>query len=254
MGDDELTVVAWNVRQGGGRRSQGIADALIALGADVAVISEHRPSGDLAARLKDAGYAEQVGGDDPSGGHTGLLIAGRREFAKLPEADRVRYGSSRDRHRVQHARVGGYDLLGCYIPGLSGGADRKRAFWQFLVDIGAPALADQQALILGDLNTGLHYRDELGATLYCADLHAQLEEDGWRDAWVEMHPTERPPGSWYSQRVHNPFRLDHVLMSPKVGRPLRVDYPSVLPDGAPLRGKGGLSDHLPVLISLPTAG
>ncbi len=89
------------------------------------------------------------------------------------------------------------------------------------VNTWAPQI-DQAHCSAGDLNTVLHYRDELGATLQCPhDQHAQLEAAGWRDAWIERNPTRRPLGTWFSPGYSNPFRFDHASLSPTAPRTRR---------------------------------
>lgn len=227
-----LTVVAWNVRQGGGSRCPAIAAAIVGLGGDVVVISEHRSTGrgNLAAHLRDRGFVHQIGGEDPRDGHTGVLVASRH----MIEAGQIRFDSAEDGHRLQHVVTKGWHLLACDIPGYRRGSDRKQRYWQFLVDGAAPTLVDKRAVVIGDLNTGLHHRDELRATLKCHEHMSALEASGWRDAWGELHPDERPPGSWFSPKYGNPFRLDHALLSPAAPQALSISYRTGLSDGTVL--------------------
>lgn len=246
-----LRVVGWNVRQGGGtKRSPGIVAALHALGANVVVVSEHRATGAgrLSERLHDGGWTFQLGGIDPAGSHAGLLIASDRP---LTQGELV-FPDEADGHRLTHTRVDGWELLGAYLP-VGGAADlpRKQACWRYIVDVAEPFLRDRRALLIGDLNTGLHYRDELGATFTCSEEMAVLYQRGWVDGWVSLNPTRRPPASWWSPQPHsNPFRLDHALLSPSASRPIAVTYRQVLPDGTELCGAGALSDHAALEVDL----
>lgn len=242
-----LKVVAWNVRQGGGGRAPRLADAVRTLSPDVVMISEYRHISrhGLAERLAAAGLGHQVESPDPRDGYTGMLICSRHQI----DTGDVAFDSVTDGHRFCHFVVKGWDLVSSYIPGMKAEANRKEKYWQFLVNEAGPALAERRCLIAGDLNTGLHYRDELGATLACSELMQELFDAGWRDAWVERNRIARPPGTWIST-AGNPFRLDHALLSPKSPRARNVDYPVVI-GGEGVLGPGGLSDHLPVVISLP---
>ena len=129
--------------------------------------------------------------------------------------------------------------------------ERKPAFWRFLVNDVEPVLRDVPAVVVGDLNTGLHYRDEPGATLVCAAEMAEFETRGWRDGWISRNPLARPPATWWSPQAKTPYRLDHALVSPASPRLRHVDYPERLDNGTPFVGPGGLSDHLPLVIDLP---
>lgn len=242
-----LKVFAWNVQQGGGGRIPRIVAAIESENPDVVVISEPRAGGSncIASRLEDAGYVEQQGGEDPSGSaYAALLIASRSPF----EQGDVAFSSEADGHRFQHVKVNDLDLVGLYIPGIGAPDRRKQKFWDFLADEAAPKLVGRKAMLIGDLNTGLHYRDELGATLHCSEQFQTLLDAGWVDAWVDRNRKERPPGTWISNDG-NPFRLDHALVSPMAGRAKSVAYPAEL-NGEPVFGENRLSDHLPVVVEL----
>jgi exodeoxyribonuclease III len=241
-----LTVTAWNVRQGGGERAQRIVDAIATLQTDVAILSEWRANArnGLAARLEAAGFVHQVARPDPLGKYASILVASRRRIEVGP----IVYTDVDDGHRFCHVVVDGWSIGGAYIPGHEDWNDRKQRFWSFILATWAEQVAGP-ALLCGDLNTGLWYRDEPGATLCCHDQHAALEHAGWRDAWIERNRQARPPATWFSP-TGNGFRLDHALLSPNAPRSRRVDYPREIGDASVL-GRGGLSDHLPLVISLP---
>jgi exonuclease III len=244
-----IRVVAWNIRQGGGKRCGTIVKAFTSLGTDVAVISEYRHNDRwaIAERLSTIGFTHQVTGADPLGGYAGLLIASRFPL----EAGPVVYACAVDGHRFAHVVVGQWNICGAYIPGSEPPRERKPAFWRFMLDEVEPAIREVPAVVVGDLNTGLHYRDEPGATFVCAAEMAEFEKRGWHDGWISRNPSARPPATWWSPQARKPYRLDHSLMSPASPRVRHVDYPERLDDGTRLAGSSGLSDHLPLLIDLP---
>lgn len=245
-----LVIVGWNVRQGGGARCRDIVRALGDLETDVAVISEHRATGRgrLEELLAEQAYVHRLGGEDPTGGHTGLLVASRRPMDVGP----ITFDSALDGHRFRHVTVAGWQLACCYIPGSEPDSSRKQDFWQFLLDVAEPALRSAPAVLIGDLNTGMHYRDEPGATFACSEALVELEHRGWTDAWISRNPQKRPPASWWSPGHRTPYRLDHALLSPASRRATCVDYPTSLDSGALLGGKDALSDHTPLVLTLPT--
>lgn len=196
--------------------------------------------------MTDAGYERQIGKPDPVGGYAGLLVASKRPI----QAGGIVYDDPTDGHRFQHIEVTGtpWVIGAAYIPAHERDTDRKRRYWDFIVNTRAPQTT-QPALLCGDLNTGLHYRDELGATLQCQDRRSQLEASGWRDAWIEKNPRRRPPGTWFSpgydNRSGSNMRFSaRTLLEPAASttRP-RSTTKRVL-------GKGGMSDHLPVVVEL----
>jgi exonuclease III len=105
-------------------------------------------------------------------------------------------------------------------------------------------------LLIGDLNTGLHYRDEPGATFDCSEAMVELQQRGWTDAWIEQGRGKRPPASWWSPGYKTPYRLDHALLSPVSSRATTVEYPTHLDGDRMLCGRGALSDHTPLVVTL----
>jgi len=248
-----VKIVAWNVRQGGGPRASRIVDAIVRLRPDVVLITEYRETGRARLReLLDAhGYAATHCTPDPRGGYEALLLA-----ASTPvELGEVTYNAADDGHRFLHVTLPrfGWEIGAAYVPNAAPRSTAKQEMWSFLTDTAAPALRHRRAVLIGDFNTGLHYRDETGKTFVCADDMQRLLDSGWRDAWACTHPRElRPPSSWWSN-AGNGFRLDHCFMSPAAPEPTSVEYAAEL-DGSLLGGRGGLSDHSPLIIDLNTPG
>lgn len=246
-----MRVLAWNIRQGGGRRRQAaIAEYVRSVDADVVVISEYNPEvrDDLAQRLAD----RYVAVDHPAGfgsGHTNVLVLTAGEHSLR---DELAPWTGPDAHRLVHVEVAGWHIIGCYIPGKASG-QRKLDFWRHLVEVAGPTMKDLPAVIVGDLNTGLHEIDEPGRDFVCADDMARLYESGWRDAWAECQPGVRPPGTWWSH-VGNPFRLDHAILSPAAPKGATVRYDQqVAGIGHPGFGWRNLSDHAALILDLPAA-
>jgi exonuclease III len=242
-------VTAWNIRQGGGDRAQRIVDALVAVDTDVAVLGEWRATSPnrLVERLAEVGYVHTIQQPDPLGGYAAVLVASRVPI----ESGANVYADESEGHRFVEFRAAGipHVIAGALIPAHESGTDRKDRFWQYVVEEWAPSVAHEPALLCGDLNTGLHYRDELGATIRCSDQMESLYRAGWRDGWIERNRSARPPATWYSPGYDNPFRLDHAILSPAAIRVRSVEYPTRIGDDDVL-GPGGLSDHLPLVVTL----
>ena len=162
------------------------------------------------------------------------------------------YASTADGHRVLHGSVPalGWEIVGVYMPNTAPRSTAKLDMWRFLTDIAAPALSQRQALMIGDFNTGLPSLDYRGKTLQGASDMQRLLDSGWRDAWKALHPgDQRPPASWWST-AGNPFRLDHCFLSPIAPDPGLVEYPTDV-DGTATVGRGGFSDHTPLVVDMP---
>ena len=243
-----ITVTAWNIRQGGGDRAQRIVAALDHLGTDIAVLGEWRATSPnrIAERLADAGYEHQIGEPDPAGGYAGLLVASKRPI----RSGAIVYDHPTDSHRFQHVEVDDTDWVigAAYIPGHEQDTDRKRRYWDFIVDTWAPQTRSPPccaAISTPGCTTGTSSAPHCNATTGTASSRRPVGAMRGSNAIRER----RPPGTWFSPKYENPFRLDHAILSPAAPRARRVDYPTTIADETVL-GKGGLSDHLPVVVQL----
>jgi len=244
MTQSSLRIVSWNVRQGG--KPEAIVEVLDELGADVVIIGEHRASGRLAALLAARRWSHQLGDADPDGGYAGLLMA-----SSLPLTAIGPTLGGPDSHRFVLASVAdtGWELAGCYIPGSDSGT-RKAEYWRFLNTEFHAACSRRRVLLVGDLNTGLHGRDEQGANFVQAAAMAEFEGHGWRNVFGELHPDDPvPPTYWHSSG--SAFRLDHAYLSPAAPPATRIGHPVASPSGTALAGVGAVSDHLPVVVDIP---
>jgi exonuclease III len=207
--DVAFRLVALNARGGGGRRAASIAAALAAHAPDVVVIGEAYPDGPKGQRLRDAlaevGLHEQaVAASDSPDVPNGVLLASRRPLAEA----RQPLAAGPNRQRILEARVDGLLISAAYFPL----GRPKVAFWRDEFLPYAASRLDEAVVMAGDWNSGSHYLDERGATLYAAAEFASLAASGWHDAWRSLHADGREY-SWYSNRG-NGFRLDHAFVSP----------------------------------------
>ena len=101
-------------------------------------------------------------------------------------------------------------------------------------------------LLIGDFNTGLHFRDEVGKTFVHSDRFEQLGVLGWVDLW-RRHNAESE-FTWYSRRrggaLGNGFRLDHAFGCPQLAA--RVQRCWYSHD----EREAGLSDHSILMLDL----
>jgi exodeoxyribonuclease III len=252
-----MRVVGWNVQQGGGPRIARLMSAMATLDADILVLSEHRWSSSLARTLADHGWIHQVGTPDPAGGYAAVLVASRYPLRRLDP----RVVGENCSQRWAYVEVVGREwaIAGALIPGIHRDhPTRKAQFWDFVLSEFAPVAADRPSLLIGDLNTGLHGIDEIGATLRCAEHMAALRSAGWVDVWHDLNPSERPPSTWWEPATGNGFRLDHAFLSPASPRAISIDYPLEIGGEATTRAgarkvageRAPLSDHVPVVVEL----
>ena len=228
-----MRIVALNLRGGGGPRIGRLADYLCDSDADVVVASEFVPGprGEaLTGRLATAGFASLYVPDKPSGRYTVLLATRRRAAPVKAEVAPV------DRGRLVVARCGELAIAGVYFDN----GKEKASLFDYLLSR-PPALGDA-CLVIGDWNTGLRRIDEPGATFFCADRFALMEQRGYVDLWRRQHGPDAREISWVSTRGTG-YRIDHAFATaPVAERVTRCDYDHST--------RSELSDHSALVVEL----
>jgi exodeoxyribonuclease-3 len=232
-----LKLLAWNIRHGGGSRAAAIANAILSHSVDVALLSEFRRQSrqSLEPQLEDAGLKLVAPDALNSINHVAM-------FSKTTCA--LNTPSPDIGHRwVEAVPTNGITIVGLHIPGST---DRKAGFskagyWDKVLRLAANNITGD-AIIVGDLNTGLHRIDEAGKTFTCERAFKALGDLGFVDAWRHCNPGANDR-TWYSAKG-NGFRLDHAFISP-----------SLVPRLASCRyshseRESGLSDHSPLLLEI----
>jgi exonuclease III len=252
-----VRLVTWNLQHGGGRRGPSIAQAVGSLAADVVVLTEYREaSGEpLRRALEAAGLRFQLSPAPIASRVNSLLVASR---TPLHEGDVARPVGASERWLHVHVRDHNVEVGALYIPDARRGSDAKQRYWAWLLEA-AQGLLVRPAVLIGDANTGAGAEDAEGAPFACSEAFLRLLEQGWRDAFRELHGGT-PAFSWWSS-AGNGFRLDHAFLSPSLGRRLvSVEYPQRHGSGTYTHRIGtqvfpyGLSDHTPLVVELEAPG
>jgi exonuclease III len=229
----------WNIRHGGGKRSQQIAAAIAGHRPDLVVLAEYRANG-TAKALREALHRSGLSylySSVTVPNVNGLLVVTRTRCAVIGEPP----APPGHHHRLVHFRLGDVHVLACYFPQRG----EKIPVFEAVLDW-AEAHLSTPALIVGDLNTGKHGVDEAGATFIAADYLERLEEVGFTDAWRHFRGPAREY-SWFSTKG-NGFRVDHAFVSEALLRRLRrVDYSHA-------EREEGISDHAILIIDAAPAG
>jgi exodeoxyribonuclease-3 len=199
-----MRIITLNICHGGGQRWEQLVALLLSLQPDVVVLTEFR-IGEAGARILEkltkAGLSEVKSAARMLRQNSVCVIA-VRAFEKI--ALPLPCG---DEHRILLCDFGDLRLLATYFPQ----KEQKRRVFKFIQSLGIPALGTR-GIVLGDLNTGLHWQDEGGATFYCADEYSELLATGLIDSWRSRNPHARE-FSWFSA-LGNGFRIDHALCTP----------------------------------------
>jgi exodeoxyribonuclease-3 len=208
---EELRIVSWNILHGGGKRAGQIIDQLRKWQPDVVGLSEFRltaPGRSIAAALEEMGLSQQHTTVDPERPTAdGLLLASRREFERhqvdvLPVPERwihVTLPSESPIHLVL-LWVPNRDKLGT-----------KYDFHDATVEA-LSHIADDDALALGDTNTGSPGIDE--ETSFFNEQEGQwfrnLADVGWHDVWRVQNPKTRKY-TWHNHSSGRGFRIDQAF-------------------------------------------
>ena len=216
-----MTLLSWNIRQGGGTRVARIVDSITAHDPDVIALSEYRgnPGVPLCDALKSRGW-QHIQSTNPAGSDNGLCVLSRTPMVRsracpAPPENLVRWLD------IDLPEYGfGFALLHilCSVPKLRDGVpgEAKTRFWQAVLGAAA-ARRHEPFLFVGDFNTGAHRLDETGKTFVCADHFVKLSASGWTDVWRHHNPgpTEY---TWFSTLKGglrgNGFRIDHAFATP----------------------------------------
>ena len=99
-------------------------------------------------------------------------------------------------------------LKQCVLWKQDGQQKEKQKVFDYLIDA---CREGDSNVITGDINTGLHYADEKGASFYCADALKALNDGDMPDAYRHLHGDKRE-FTWFSN-AGNGFRIDHFMVS-----------------------------------------
>jgi exodeoxyribonuclease-3 len=236
-------LVLWNLLHGGGKRVPALVDAAMAYRPDICVLTESRlTTNDQITTLgANLGLTHHLASTTPPR-KNGVLIMSRTTLCRHAPPVGALY---QQRWIEATLPEQGFHVIACHVPPkISIGVNQKTAFWSVLLRR-AERLLHEPAMIVGDLNTGAHYRDEHRATLYCADQFERLGALGWIDAWREFHGPNRKEWSWvYPRRRTYGYRLDHAFCTPPLAKRLvgcRYSHDE---------RESGLSDHSLMIVDL----
>jgi len=248
--DSALRIVSWNIRAGGGRRIDQIAEQLEHWRADVIALSEFRatpPSQLLAGLLEGQGLRFQtstVEVRDPSANR--LLVASRWPLRVV----RLRHAPA-EPGKWRLAEVGAprpFSLGAMHIPNYVSG--RKYPFHAAVLNV-ARSWRRGPALFVGDTNSG---RIGLDEEVACFSKHEDewmvaLEDAGWLDSFRRLY-RDRRAYTWYSPNGRNGFRLDQAFINRRLmPRLLDTRYEWAASNNGDNR-REAVSDHAALIVEL----
>jgi exodeoxyribonuclease III len=202
-----MKVMTFNIRQGGGERKESIMDSISHHEPDVLVLTEFRENKNseyFRTKLASSGFINSAVASIAKGLNTVFLAS------KVPFVTETFHKElNGDGHRLLLAHFQDFSIAGVYFAQKK----EKEILFNFLIK-NASDLFHQEALIIGDFNTGKHLVDEVGRTFHCANEFQLLEHNGFIDIWRTRNKKKREY-SWYSN-VGNGFRIDHIFATPEL--------------------------------------
>ena len=227
-----MRILNFNIRFGGGKRTQEILDYTLNNDFDLIVLTEfvNNKNGQIIIdSLVDHGYKVQPSNDD---GSLGSFIACRENFVT---------NNIKDRWAEVYIPDMDLYILGVYVP-VSGGFE-KNLFWRRILDYSQEHV-DKNVMIMGDFNSCT--KDDSGnQTDYNPKDLIELEELGYIDLWKSYRIDESDRYTWYHPTGIG-FRIDYAFVSPRLGASLQGV--SAFQDSELRESK--ISDHSPLVIRL----
>lgn len=244
-----MLIVSWNILQGGGVRAKEIAEKLVEWKPDVVCLSEYRRGKNselISKRLSSVGLNQHLMAKALGKPSTNrVFIASRFPFEEiaLPE---VCHGTG-CWLAVRLQCKSPLTIAALHIPNRTELGGIKYEFQAKVVEF-MKAHVDDDAIVIGDTNSGRQGEDEEGSYFNKREhkWFDAIGEAGWFDSWRKRNPEGRE----YSWRTHAGagFRLDQAFTSPSADKRVRsVGY--LVRPLSPVTGKQ-LSDHTPLQVKL----
>lgn len=244
-----MRVIGWNIRAGGGKRIELIADQLRRWRPDVVALSEFRgtpPSSWLAEVLARRGLSFQHTTADPEAPAVNALLVASRWPIRL----RSLRTAPAEPHRWLLAGVDAphpIALGAMHVPNRVTG--RKGDYLASALTV-ARRWRGGPALLIGDTNSGQIGLDEEVPTFDRLE-HGWIDDlygAGWADAFRALHG-ERRAYTWYSPNGRNGFRLDQAFVNRSLRDRLdRARYAWGRPRGERSGRREVLSDHAALIV------
>ncbi len=197
-----LSILSWNIQQGGGSRYLKIIDAIKAEAAHIVVLSEFRNNAKgklILAAINKMGYSYFIHPSNTGSKNT-VLLASKIDFlgSWFPNCDQ-KYS-----HSIVKGSFEAFDLYGCYLP-----HKKRHRLIGFLEE--EISKSQKPAIIVGDINTGINGLDQKGNSFWYQDELKSLFDSGIKDAF-RIKNGDRKEYSWFSHQG-NGFRYDHSYVS-----------------------------------------
>lgn len=196
-----LKILSWNIRQGGGSRSQGILNAIQKIDPQILALNEWRNNSasiQMRYALLRQGYLHQFTPNSPSN-YNSVFLASKFDFAtSLYKTEDANYP-----YNIICGHFDAFEVFSVYLP-------HKKKHQLFPVLIEEVKSRPLPSIIVGDYNTGHNFIDQKGNSFWYEAELQQLESENMVDAFRHVHK-DKKDYSWYSHQG-NGFRYDHTYV------------------------------------------
>jgi exonuclease III len=244
-----MRIIGWNIRAGGGRRIEAIADQLARWRPDVVALSEFRgtpPSVWLAEELAAQGLAFQRTTADPKAPAVNALLVAARWPVRLRPAG----AAPSEPRRWLLAGVAAPQRIAVGVMHVPNRVSvHKGDYLASALDV-ARRWRGGPALLIGDTNSGrIGIDEEAPAFDRLEDGWIQdLDRAGWVDAYRTLHG-DRRSYTWYSPNGDNGFRLDQAFIHRSLHPQLEgARYVWGTPSGEQHPRREALTDHAALIV------
>jgi exodeoxyribonuclease III len=232
-----VRLLSWNILQGGGTRSRGIAEYIRGAKPDIVTLQEFRNNDEILAALKSIGLKFIHVPDTNSASEHTILIASRFGFDAgdfMPEE--IRPVPILEASFPDDALGFPFTLLCVHFPQKE---PQVPLFKQLIAD--SASLTNGDALLIGDMNCGIPFADSMTKTFFATEYFQTLLKSGWTDAWRTRHP-DATEYTWISSVKKHGFRYDQALASQSFDKRIaRCVYDHNVREN-------GLSDHSAMIV------
>ncbi|GAA0603449.1 endonuclease/exonuclease/phosphatase family protein [Virgibacillus siamensis] len=209
----KLSILTWNLRQGGKKASKQIVASLTRHQANVMVLTEFKNNQTgtfILSELRDAGW-DYIQTSNPPHKEHGVAIISSFQLMEQKPPFSGKYGA----HRWNEVYIPSLHLylLGVHVPNVNETYD-KTFHWEQIMKYADRRTSDR-CVIIGDFNTAL-LNERSAAPLKYSSYITALLDNGWADAW-RLCNRNSTDYTWFSHK-HNGYRLDYIFLSPPLKR------------------------------------
>lgn len=176
-----LKILSWNILQGGGSRIQSIVNFLLEQNADIICLSEFHNNTNgyfLRSSLLKSGWIHQSTGANAAENNT-VFVASKIPFeSSYPAKNLDTY-----QDLMIKANFSAFSLYNNYFP-----HKKEHKLFDILFE---ELHSNSNAIIVGDLNTGKNYIDQVGDSFWYQKEFSTLEKNNFIDAFRFFHKEKK---------------------------------------------------------------